>query len=104
MTRIARQRCFNHPEREAAARCTRCGRHCCRECVIPHAELMICGTCLAAQQADTPRRHAPHRLILSLLLLWPLALLCLWLAFYSIGRLLVFTPSQVHDGKGLYAP
>ncbi len=96
MNSLARQRCFNHSGREAAARCTACQRHFCRECVTLHAGLMTCGSCLNSRKGSR-RRSARPRSTTALAVLWPLSLLLLWAAFYSVGRLLILTPSKVHN-------
>lgn len=55
---LTRQRCWNHPEREAAARCPSCGQFYCRECVTEHAGRMVCAACLRKQFAAERRPDA----------------------------------------------
>ena len=47
-----RQSCFNHPDREASARCPACGNFFCHECVVEHGSRIICASCLAKETAD----------------------------------------------------
>ena len=56
---LTRQRCWNHPEREAAVRCPSCERFYCRECVTEHAGRMVCAACLRAEFAAAERRPRP---------------------------------------------
>jgi len=93
MPALARQRCLNHPGREAAARCLECGRFYCRECVTEHDDRIICAACLQkAAGAHTVKRTAFWR---SWIL--PLAgLLIAWISYYEIGRYLISEPSEFH--------
>jgi hypothetical protein len=94
---VLRERCFHHPEREAAARCPGCRRFYCRECVTEHAGRVLCAACLR----DRSRTAVPRALRLGRLFAaapFLLALLLLWLGFYGAGRLLLAVPSQFHDG------
>ena len=43
---LSLQRCRNHAEREAVARCPGCGHHFCRECVTEHDDRILCAACL----------------------------------------------------------
>ncbi len=91
MSRIIHTRCRNHPGREAAARCTKCGGYFCRECIIEHHERMICAGCLR-RPSD---RRAGRRLLSALTASFRLAagVLILWITFYNLGRLLLFLRS-----------
>ena len=99
MTALSHQRCFNHSEREAAARCMSCERHFCRECVTPHEGLMICGECLEKQKENN-RKSKRSKSPAALIALWPLSLALLWLILATIGSLLTRVPSTFHDGGG----
>jgi hypothetical protein len=89
---VARQRCLNHPAREAVARCTVCSRYYCRECVVESDERLVCATCLKAPRnakAQTRGRSAA-------LQLWIVAtagFLIAWTVFYLIGLALLMIPS-----------
>jgi hypothetical protein len=94
---LAHQRCFNHGEREAAARCPACGRFFCRECVTEHDERVICAKCLAALTRAAPlktrgwaRTVAVSRCVLGLILAW--------FFFYLIGESLLALPTSFHEG------
>jgi len=94
---IAHQRCFNHADREAVARCPECGRYYCRECVTEHEDRVLCAACIAeiADNAET----AKHRFaFVSGLVQFALALLVLWGFFYALGQGLLALPSSFHEG------
>ena len=94
---LAYQRCFNHADREAAARCPRCRRFFCRECITEHDDQVICANCLRAlARAPLLRRgtwanlFALGRCLLGLVLAW--------FFFYLIGNTLLALPSSFHEG------
>jgi hypothetical protein len=94
---LLHQRCFNHAQREAAARCPGCGRFFCRECVTEHQDRVICAACLRARTKLSFTRRAGF--VLGLRLLQCVAgLLTAWLFFFLIGRLLVSLPDSFHEG------
>jgi hypothetical protein len=91
-------RCFNHAEREAAARCPPCGRYFCRECVTEHEDRVICAACLAG----LAKKPAPGRAVLAAAvraLQFLAALAALWLVFYAAGSALLNLPSAFHQGE-----
>ena len=95
-THIAGLRCFNHGNREAVAQCLQCSRYYCRECVTEHGTRVLCATCLeAAAVTPLPRQHA-------VTVAWRgaqlVAALCLvWFIAYSVGRGLLWLPSEFHE-------
>lgn len=96
MNTLKVQRCFNHRQREAVARCHTCGNYFCRECVTEHAGRMTCTRCLGQPTALKPRLK-----IVSLLtggLLFGVGLTILWFCFFLAGRVLLAIPSAVHEG------
>jgi len=97
MSRLSQQRCAHHAEREAAARCPRCGRFYCRECVTEHEGRLFCASCLRGTSSGSDRRRARFRWILwtvEILLCFVLA----WLFFYLSGRVLASLPTSFHEG------
>ena len=97
MTALRNQVCLNHPAREAIARCPSCGFFFCRECITEHDERILCASCLKRQTApvERPRRSlAPLGRAFAALSGVVLA----WLFFYLIGRILLATPTQFHEG------
>jgi hypothetical protein len=93
---LARQRCFNHEAREAAARCLRCRRFFCRECVTEHEGRLTCGACL--RELAKPRTH--RREILSQVgkgALVALGLLVGVVCFYIVGSWLLTQGNTYHQ-------
>jgi hypothetical protein len=94
---LLHQRCFNHAQREAAARCPGCGRFFCRECVTEHQDQVLCAACLRARTTPSFTRRAGF--VLGLRVVQCLVgLLTGWLFFFLIGRLLVSMPDSFHEG------
>ena len=96
--RTFEQRCANHADREAAARCLECGRFFCRECVTEHRGRMLCAACLG-------RTAVRPSLARRLRLAWVARAAALfaafffaWLFFYGFGRCLASIPAAVHEG------
>ncbi len=95
--RLALQRCWNHTAREAVARCPECSRFFCRECVVEHADRIICSGCLARAHAvaDKPKRRldfAPALRLSAALV----GVVFAWILFFSIGRALLSVPDNFH--------
>jgi hypothetical protein len=95
--KLIHQRCFNHAQREAAARCPGCGRFFCRECVTEHEDQVICATCI--RERIKPRLTRRRGFVLGTRAAQCLAgVLVAWLFFYLAGRLLVSLPESFHEG------
>jgi len=94
---LSHKRCFNHALREAAARCPRCRRYFCRECVTEHAGRMTCAQCLRTltHPASAKRRLAAGALKCATSLL---GLFVAWTFFYYLGRLLLRMSPDFHEG------
>jgi hypothetical protein len=95
MSALAQQRCRNHAEREAVARCPECQRYFCRECITEHDDRVVCSACLVKLAGETEKRT------------WRISgvvqagqfaagLFVLWFCFYILGRLLLNVPSDFH--------
>ncbi|MBN2307799.1 MAG: rhomboid family protein [Candidatus Hydrogenedentes bacterium] len=97
MLDIARQRCFNHPAREAVARCPECRRFFCRECVTDHEGRAICASCLARLAAATGERRRPLARAARLIQVVS-AVAVVWAFFYLMGRGLLTIPAAFHEG------
>ena len=96
---LVHQRCFNHLEREAVAKCPACDRFYCRECITPHADRVICASCLKKEhvvEAPAKRRFSTRWLL-------PIkaftAFVIAWLFFSMIAGALLKIPSSFHDGQ-----
>ncbi len=106
---LTRQRCWNHAEREAAARCPSCARFYCRECVTEHAGRMVCAACLRTQLAAGERRLRPgggrtrQALRATLAGAWRAAqvgagVAAAWFFFHLVAQWLVSLPENFHEG------
>ena len=97
MPTFIQQRCFNHAEREAVARCPECGQCFCRECVTEHDDRVICAACLK----KLARPHLTRRpFFLRTLRLGQCAfgILIAWFFFFVIGEVLLNIPASFHEG------
>lgn len=96
MESIATQRCFNHAEREAVARCPECGRFFCRECVTEHDDRAVCAPCLK-KLARVPlfKRRGMVRLVH--LAQVAASVLFVWFWFYLVGQGLLSLPDAFHE-------
>ncbi len=97
MSALVAQRCLNHSDREAAARCPECGGFFCRECITEHDERVICSACLARLSIPAEEKKERSGLIGVALRLFT-GVLCAWLFFYLVGWLLLSIPSSFHEG------
>jgi hypothetical protein len=100
LSSLSDQRCANHAQREAVARCPGCHRYFCRECITEHDDRVWCAACLAGQVKPSLRRRL-HLLGLWRLTQCLLGLLLAWLFFYLCGRALLAIPSSFHEGAFL---
>lgn len=98
MNRLAHQRCALHADKQAAARCPRCGRFYCRECVTEHKGKVLCAACLSSGVAGGPSRPVWQQaaLVLVRLSLCGLSLMMLWVLLFSVGQWLLSRPSLFH--------
>lgn len=94
---LTQQRCRNHAEREAVARCPGCGQFFCRECVAEHDDQVRCAECLK-KAARTPllqrRGFVRARQAAQCLA----GLVVAWFFFYLVGEALLALPSSFHEG------
>jgi hypothetical protein len=97
MNTLALQKCLNHPEREAAARCVECAGNYCRECVVEHDHRLLCAACLRKIRTTSVfRERWLKRIWLSAQTV--MALFFLWITFFTFGKLLLSIPSSFHEG------
>src|SRR5215831_9364867 len=94
---LTHQRCFNHHQREAAARCPSCSRFFCRECISEHDDRVLCAACLRKLQS---KRFIDSRKLAGALLVGKamLAVMVAWFFFYLLGEVLLQIPSKFHEG------
>ena len=96
MSGLSASRCFQHPQREAAARCPVCGNFYCRECITEHDGRMICARCLLPPETGRRKAGLFSGALRSLQVL--AGVLVLWLVFFLMGRTLLKLPASFHDG------
>ena len=97
MRSLIHQRCFNHSQREAAARCPECAQYFCRECITEHDDRVICATCLKKiAKVPLTQRSGFVGVVRAVQLAAGLAVLVLF--FYLLGQSLLAMPSSFHDG------
>ncbi len=85
MSELAARRCFHHPGREAAARCTQCGRFFCRECAVEHEDRILCAPCLRKLVRAEPERREALALG-ARIFQCALGILAAWFLFYVFGE------------------
>ncbi len=96
MSVISQKRCFNHPEREAAARCLECNRDFCRECVTDHNHRLICTNCLH-NLTGTKKRRIPFSKQGLIYILAIVSFLVLWVLWMGYGEYLLTTTENTHE-------
>ena len=97
MPAIRSQRCFLHPDREAAARCPGCSRFFCRECVTEHEDRVLCAACIRKSAAHRETRHTTWRFLVQSVEMC-FGIMLSWLFFYYMGRLILWLPEFFHQG------
>ena len=97
MEQLSHQRCFNHFQREAVARCPECARFYCRECITEHDDRVICAACLKQiiRLPLTQRKGVVGAVRLFQCLF---GVATLWFFFYLIGDGLLRLPTSFHEG------
>jgi hypothetical protein len=95
---VTRQKCFNHTDREAAAKCLECGRHFCRECVTEHEHRVICSACLA-KTAKSKGRTVARLLNIFTVFQFITGFVTIWFAIFYLGQVLLKIPSEFHEGR-----
>ena len=100
---LVHQRCFNHAEREAAARCPKCRHYFCRECITEHDDQVICANCLRKLAPGGIRPRKSRAWTNSMALgRCALGLLVAWFFFYLLGESLLALPASFHEGTFLH--
>ncbi len=96
---LRQQRCSNHPQREASARCPECTHYFCRECITEHDDRVLCASCLA--KLSLKKETARHKwALVPRLALALLAVVVIYIVFLVFGNLLLTIPSQFHSAGG----
>ena len=97
MHNLAHQRCFNHAQREAVARCPACGQYFCRECITEHDDRVICAVCLR-KLARLPLLQRRGLAGVGRCCQCLLGLLVVWFFFYLVGESSLALPTAFHEG------
>jgi uncharacterized paraquat-inducible protein A len=92
------QRCFNHADREAVARCPQCGHSYCRECVTEHDDRLMCAACLTKLTRKVEHKRRRYTPLLRLAQM-SLGIVLTWLFFHWSASLLMSIPSEFHEGS-----
>jgi hypothetical protein len=97
MPELLHQRCLNHLQREAVARCTACRQYFCRECISEHQARVLCAACLRKAADARPGRRGRFGGLMRLGQCLA-GLVLAWLFFYIMGECLLTLPSSFHEG------
>jgi len=94
---LTNQRCLNHAQREAVARCPGCGHYFCRECITEPDDRVICAACLR-KLAWVPLLQRRGLTGLVRVGQCVLGMLAAWFFFYLLGEALLALPMSFHEG------
>lgn len=97
MPSLALQRCFNHADREAVARCPECGRFFCRECITEHEDRVICSVCLQKLVRRPPNKKRSLAAVTRVLQCLA-GIVLAWFFFFLVGDCLLRIPASFHEG------
>lgn len=100
---LAHQRCFNHGNREAAARCPECRQHFCRECITEHDDRVLCTACLKKLVKRSTSRRSAFSMLLRLGQC-VIGLVVAWFFFFLVGETLLRLPASFHSTDVWKAP
>jgi len=103
MPSLAFQRCLNHAEREAVARCPECSQFFCRECVTEHDDRVLCASCLK-KLARVPLTKRPGFANVIGIFQCALGILLVWFFFFVIGEKLSREPNTFHKDEFWHVP
>jgi hypothetical protein len=103
MPPLTSQRCSNHSNREAVARCPECTRFFCRECITEHDDRVLCAACLKklARKPLARRRWFANLVRLGQC---ALAVLFVWFFFFVMGERLSEVASSFHEDTMWHVP
>lgn len=96
MPNLFLQRCLNHAQREAVARCPECGGFFCRECIAEHEDRVLCASCLKKRLHRSESRRS-LLLIAGRVAQAAFGFLIAWFFFFAIGGKLLQLPDLFHQ-------
>jgi hypothetical protein len=94
---LAQQRCLNHLDREAVARCPECAQFYCRECIVEHDDRVLCAACLRRLTGPV-RRSGPRLADLGQFFCPLFGIVIAWIFYYLFGQVLLTIPTSFHEG------
>jgi hypothetical protein len=94
-------RCFSHVDREAVAKCGKCNRFYCRECITEIDRKLICSSCQKEDHAAPVEKKRRLFEVPFLLFRGMLGFGILWSLFYFMGKLLLLIPADYHNASYL---
>ena len=98
MQTIAHQRCFNHSQRMASARCPQCKRYFCKECITEHRGKVLCTVCLAQTALAASDKHTRWAFLIHPMQ-FVVGLFMIWVFFYCFAQVLLLIPTSFHEGS-----
>jgi hypothetical protein len=93
---LSSRRCANHGEREAIARCLKCGGFFCRECVTEHDGKLTCAVCLARLREGGKRSGGNFMSTVASVATFAVGLVIAWMFFYYVGWFLLGLSDSFH--------
>jgi hypothetical protein len=98
MSELVSNRCLNHNQRKAVAKCPSCQRDFCQECITEHRGRLICVSCLQETQVATSQKPPSNwGKKLASTTFGLVSLTFLFLLFYFMGRILAAIPQSFHE-------
>ena len=95
MSTLGEQKCLNHRNREAVARCPHCEHFFCRECITEHKSQVICARCMSEQFSEYEKSTRSFNLLRPVLIVGTFSLV--WMVFFMLGRSLLILPDSFHE-------
>jgi hypothetical protein len=92
---LSRQRCANHAQREAVARCPECKRHFCRECITEHSGKLLCNHCLEKVSIKRAKKRDRIKTVACFLCCIVGFLIALGF-FYAVANTIASIPQKYH--------
>lgn len=92
---LSRQRCTNHLQREAVARCPECKRHFCRECITEYKNRLLCNHCLTKASGIKNKRSNLIKAVVYMICCFAGFLIAFGF-FYTVAKTIAAIPQPYH--------